>query len=124
MKAKTLQWIESVLFFLGWTAVMLKGADFPPPIGFIWVILTIAILSILQWYYLGKLLKIMKQRKTFLLNLVLFACTGFAIALLLVLLNGSLVSEVWIWFLIITIIAAGYGILFWIVNRLIAKHIS
>ena len=59
MKSKTLQWIESVLFFLGWTAVMLKGADFPPPIGFIWVILTIAILSILQWYYLGKLLKIM-----------------------------------------------------------------
>ena len=76
MKAKTLQWIESVLFLLGWTAVMLKGADFPPPAGFIWVILTIAILSILQWYYLCWLLKIMKQRKTFILTLELFACTG------------------------------------------------
>ena len=120
---KRLPWIESLLFFFSWTLIMLSGADFPPPSGFIWLILIIAVLSILQWFYLGWLLKTILQRKTFLLNLLLFCCTGFVTALLLVILNGSFTAEIWIWFLIIMTAAAGYGSLFWLINRLLLKHV-
>ncbi|MFL7838694.1 MAG: hypothetical protein ACK2T4_10830 [Candidatus Promineifilaceae bacterium] len=33
---------NAVLFFFFWLLILLAGADFPPPIGFLWVILAIA----------------------------------------------------------------------------------
>lgn len=34
--------INALLFLLFWLLVLLAGADFPPPRGFLWVVLTVA----------------------------------------------------------------------------------
>ena len=34
---KRLPWIESLLFFFSWTLIMLSGADFPPPVFWIYL---------------------------------------------------------------------------------------
>ena len=53
MTIKKLQWIGSSVFFAGWTIVILLGADFPPPAGFVRVVFAIALFAVLQWFYLG-----------------------------------------------------------------------
>lgn len=121
MTIKKLQWIESSVFFIGWTAVMLLGADFPPPGGFVWVLFGIALLDALQWFYLGWLLKAITHRKTFMLNLALFLSAGLLTALILTAVNGEFASGIMIWFVIISIVAAVYGIIFWSVNMWIAR---
>lgn len=124
MNIKKLQWTESSIFFAGWTIVMLLGADFPPPVGFVWVVLGIALIDALQWVYLGWLLKALMHKRTFWLNLALFMVIGFLTAMLLAILNGALASGTIIWLAVITIVAMIYGIIFWIVNWLIAKKMG
>ena len=34
--------INAILFFFFWLIVLLAGADFPPPVGFLWLIIVIA----------------------------------------------------------------------------------
>jgi hypothetical protein len=42
--------INAIIFFVFWLLVLLAGADKPPPLGFIWIILTIAICSaVVHW---------------------------------------------------------------------------
>ena len=121
MKHRKLRMVESAVFFAGWTAVMLLGADFPHPEGFIWVIFGIAVLDFMHWLYLGWLLDVLRHRKTFALNLVLFSIAGLITALLTAVLNGKIISETIIWFIIITLASAVYGIIFWSINCLIVK---
>ena len=47
---------------------MLAGADYPPPAGFLWLVLLIIILDIIQDRYLRWLGEKLLGRKTFLLN--------------------------------------------------------
>ena len=121
MKQKKLRILESSVFFVGWTIILLLGADFPPPEGFIWVIFGIAVLDFLQWLYLGWLLNALRYRKTFVLNFVLFTIVGFITALLTAFLNGRVISETMIWFIIIMSVSAIYGVIFWSINLLIVK---
>ena len=121
MKQKKLRILESSVFFVGWTIILLLGADFPPPEGFIWVIFGIAVLDFLQWLYLGWLLNALRHRKTFVLNFVLFTIVGFITALLTAFLNGRVISEMMIWFSIIMSVSAIYGVIFWSINLLIVK---
>ena len=34
--------INATLFFIFWFVVLLAGADFPPPVGFLWLVIVIA----------------------------------------------------------------------------------
>jgi hypothetical protein len=42
--------INAIIFFVFWLLVLLAGADKPPPLGFIWIILTIAICSAVVYW--------------------------------------------------------------------------
>ena len=42
--------INAALFFVVWLLILLAGADFPPPRGFIWIIVTIAASSAVVYW--------------------------------------------------------------------------
>jgi len=42
---------------------MFLGADFPPPIGFLWLILLIAILDFIQYKYLQNFLPQLREKR-------------------------------------------------------------
>ena len=77
-------WINTIVFFFGWNAIMLAGADFPPPIGFIWVVLLISMLDFIQYKYLQYFLPQLIKRKhnLFVKNLIFFVTGGMAVSIL------------------------------------------
>ena len=78
-------WINTIVFFFGWNAIMLAGADFPPPIGFIWVVLLISMLDFIQYKYLQYFLPQLIKRKhnLFVKNLIFFVTGGMAVSILI-----------------------------------------
>ena len=42
--------INALAFFFFWILVLLAGADFPPPVGFLWVVLIVAICSAVVYW--------------------------------------------------------------------------
>ncbi|MCB0132087.1 MAG: hypothetical protein KDD78_14610 [Caldilineaceae bacterium] len=42
--------VNAALFFIFWLLVLLAGADFPPPRGFLWMVLTVALCAgVVYW---------------------------------------------------------------------------
>ena len=90
------------MFLIGWTSIMLAGADYSPPAGFLWLVLLIIILDIIQDRYLRWLGEKLLVRKTFLLNELLFCMAGIVVAVGMVLCNGGFRKETGVWVGIIT----------------------
>lgn len=42
MNPRKIAAINAILFFLFWLFVLLAGADFPPPVGFLWLVIAVA----------------------------------------------------------------------------------
>ena len=42
--------INAVVFFIFWLLVLLAGADKPPPLGFIWIILTVVVCATVVYW--------------------------------------------------------------------------
>jgi hypothetical protein len=40
----------AVLFFVFWTLVLLAGADKPPPLGFVWIVLAVAVCAVVVYW--------------------------------------------------------------------------
>lgn len=115
---------EFFIFLIGWTLIMLAGADFPPPEGFKYLVLLIFILDILQQFYLKWLCPRIKHQKTFLLNMISFMFAGLVLAGTIYIWSGEFHPESNIWIAIITVVSVIYGIFFWSVNWLIATKIQ
>lgn len=120
-KART---IEFIVFLIGWTSIMLAGADYPPPAGFLWLVLLIIILDIIQDRYLRWLGEKLLGRKTFLLNELLFCIAGIVVAVGMILCNGGFRKETGVWVGIITAVSVIYGTAFWGINRIVADVIG
>lgn len=123
--------INTILFFFGWTFIMLLGADFPPPIGFIWVVLLICVLDIIQYKYLYFFLKqIHKKRKNlFLLNLIFFFFGGVIISIFTLAVSSSalLIMNSWdiiIWISCVISVGVLYGVFFWVFNQLLLAKVN
>ncbi|MCH4890844.1 hypothetical protein EZV73_24910 [Acidaminobacter sp. JC074] len=116
--------LHDILFFIGWTLIMFLGADFPPPIGFIWVILMIGILDFIQHKYLISFLPRLrhKEKWLFIKNLFFFMFGGLVISLVSLLTDISLMMEmgfinITIWVIVITCVTSIYSIFFWFFNK-------
>ena len=116
--------IETLVFIISWILVFLLGADFPPPSGFIWIVITVLFLAFLQHLYLRRLHRHIGTEKTFLKNTILFAFAGILVSNVFIILNGTYSREVWIWIAIITAVSVLYGIFLWIVNLYIVRTIN
>ena len=42
--------VNAIVFFVFWLLVLLAGADFPPPVGFIWIIFTAAVCAAVVYW--------------------------------------------------------------------------
>jgi hypothetical protein len=45
MSCRKIAFINAIIFFIFWLLVLLAGADKPPPLGFIWLILAVGLCS-------------------------------------------------------------------------------
>ncbi len=107
---------------------MFLGADFPPPIGFIWLVVLILILDLIQYKYLYFFLpQLIKNKKNlFTKNLAFFTLGGIVVALFTLATNYNLTSkmrieDIIIWISVLMIVSAIYGICFFIFNFLLVK---
>ena len=104
----------------------LLGADFPPPRGFIWILLSILCLTWLQDQYLCYLQPRIAMKHQFLKNNIYFLLVGIALATSFILLNPQKItfSAILIWYGIITVLSVLYGICFRIINKILFHKIG
>ena len=50
MSLRKIAAINAIVFFVFWLLVLLAGADKPPPIGFIWIVLTVGICAAVVYW--------------------------------------------------------------------------
>ena len=50
MSTKKIAGINGTVFFLFWLLVLLAGADFPPPLGFIWIVVAVAVCAAIVYW--------------------------------------------------------------------------
>ena len=114
---KKLRIIETLTFFAAWNVIFLLGADFPPPVGFLWLVLLVFVLDIFQFFYLGYLLPNIGRTPTFVLNLLFFLAGGLFVSLISTFLQHhiELVSKA-IWITAVTAVSSLYGIILWVAN--------
>ena len=116
---------ESLVFLVGWIIIFLLGADFPPPKGFWKIVCLVAILCIVQYFYLRYLLEIINKKPTFLKNMSFFGTGGIAVSIFTSIRNVGISFDLFfIWMLAITGVSIIYGIVFWCVNKFIKKKMN
>jgi len=115
---------EAAAFFLLSNIIMLLGADFPPPRGFIWITVAAAVLSCTQFLFNKWIFTRMKERKSFWMSILFFGSEGFITSVLFAVSGGGRFQVLWVWFAVITLVFAIYGTGFWAVNKFIARHIG
>lgn len=110
---------------------MLLGADFPPPSGYIWMAILIAVLDYIQYKYLrGFLIELRRdKKKSFIDNTIFFLIGGVAISSLILIVRLNLMLSQpfvdWITFIIVvTLVGVIYGILFWFFNYILVKYFA
>ncbi|MGH4140472.1 hypothetical protein [Clostridium sp.] len=128
---KKIMYINEFSFFFGWTIIFLLGADKPPPIGFLWLVLLTAFLDGIQFLYLKVFLPKLfcSANKLFIKNLMFSTFGGLAVGLLVILINfqqflsiGLLNNAIWL--AVITIVGLLYGIFFYWFNRILMRLIK
>lgn len=114
---------ESISFIIIANIIMLSGADFPPPPGFIWITLTSFIISTLQYFYCNWLLQTLGKRKTFFKTITSFALLGTLISLFFIFFNSEAINRaVFIFVGVVATVFSFYGFIFWMVNKIIQKY--
>ncbi|MCH3921906.1 hypothetical protein [Limosilactobacillus sp.] len=122
---KKVRLIEAIIFVVGWNSIFLAGADFPPPKGFAWLVITTIVLAILQDWYLKSLFSWINKPHALLDNEILFGIAGLLVALCFAfpqLAHWPGYEYLWLWILIIVLVAVTYGAVFFLVNRWLAKR--
>lgn len=130
-KFKRIIFINEISFFFGWVIIFLLGADKPPPIGFIWLVLLVIVLDVIQYFYLKRFLLNLesKSKGLFVKNLFFSVLAGSGVSILAILSKlKTLLSigfiNILVWIVIVTIAAILYGIYFYIINSLLIKYIK
>ena len=132
MRLKKVAWINAVGFFVFWLLVLLAGADKPPPIGFLWIVLVVALSAVvvyrriptyLQWYQTKEPRRLLRVAlEGFLAGLVV--ATPFA------LLGGGESSTAMqpiayvIWFSILGLMGMLNSLALYVMNAALAKRLD
>lgn len=124
MNIKSVSWIESAAFFLLANVIMLLGSDFPPPVGFLWITFTAAVIAVLQWFFVRWLLSNDVNRRTLCITLAVFALLGIVVPVIFVSFRGGFQTGTGIGIFITMIVFIGYGFALWIFNRFLKKHLD
>jgi hypothetical protein len=81
----------AVGFFLVWLVILLAGADFPPPVGFVWIIVLDLVAAGLVYWRVQFYLAWQESRRSYRLLLVVLdgVAIGSAFALFVIFLPGG-----------------------------------
>lgn len=128
---KKIIYINEFSFFFGWIIIFLLGADKPPPIGFLWLVLLTGFLDGIQYLYLKVFLPKLfcSANKLFIKNLMFSTFGGLVVGLLVMIVNfkqflsSGLLNNV-IWLAVLTIVGLVYGIYFYWFNRILIRCIK
>lgn len=120
---KKLRLFETIGFFLAWVIVFLLGSDFPPPAGFIWMVLLVAVLDVIQFFYLGYLLPRIIKQPTFWLNFLFFLIGGIVVAIATAFyMNTVDWMQLVIWYGMLAIVSVVYGSSMWLFSWFVKKR--
>lgn len=114
---------------MDWSLFFLLGADFPPPIGFIWLIILIIFLDIIQYFYLDKYflqyIGINKKFRLFVLNLLFYLFGGLIVSFFtsIIFITRIGLINIIIWMFVVTSVSVIYGIIFWVFNSLLYQKL-
>jgi hypothetical protein len=132
VRLKKVAWINAVGFFAFWLLVLLAGADKPPSVGFLWIVLVVALSAMvvyrrvptyLQWYQTKEPRRLLRLAlEGFLAGLVV--ATPFA------LLGGDGSSTAMrpiayvIWFAILGFMGMLNSVTLYVINAALAKRLD
>jgi hypothetical protein len=120
---KKIRNIETLLFIIGATTIMLLGADFPPPPGFAIILIVIILVAVIQWCYLKWLLLHINTKGSLLITGGVFAGLGVVATMFIIVSNCKSVGDYTILIAIVTVIAFIYGLALWLVNFILSSRL-
>lgn len=120
---KKIRIIETLIFIIGATTIMLLGADFPPPRGFVKMLVSIIVVAVIQWCYLKWLLLHINNKGSWLATIGVFAGLGAVVTMFLIVSTGKSIGDYPTLIVLVTIIAAIYGLALWLINFIISARL-
>ncbi len=132
MSSRRIATINGVVFFVFWLLVLLAGADKPPPRGFLWIVLTVAVCATVVYWRVPTYIDWVRTRRTGRHWRVLLdgIGAGLIIALLFVI-GGSGEPSVTmrpvdyaIWFAVLAVMGMINSVALYFINMLVARRVA
>ena len=117
-------------FFVVWLGILYSGADHPPPIGFLWVVLLCLIAAILVYFRVPTYASWSAARSRFRLVRVFIdgAAAGLVFALVTIMFNSGgepSIQTLWIdnviWFIVLAVVGAANAMLIYFVGFMVNR---
>jgi len=132
MHTRRIAAVNAILFFFFWLLILLAGADFPPPVGFLWLVIVIAACAyVVYWRVPTYINWVRTERPRRHWHVLLEGiAAGIVVAALFVLFNSGEPSinpqpvDYAIWFALLGFMGALNSMAVYIVNTLIIKFVD
>ena len=124
--------INAIIFFIFWLLVLLAGADKPPPIGFLWIVLVIALSALVVYWRIPTYVQWSQTQQP--LRLLRVALEGFVAGLVVALpfaLRGSGEPSVTMqpidyvgWFVVLGMMGMLNSLALYVINAVVARRLD
>ena len=119
--------VNALIFFIFWLIVLLAGADFPPPTGFVWLVLVVAVCAGVVYWRVPTYVEWHRTRRAGRHGRVLIdgVVAGLIIALPFVLKGGGEPSvtvrpvDYAIWFVVLSVMGMLNSVAIYFINVLV-----
>lgn len=123
--------INGILFFFFWLFILLAGADFPPPVGFLWLIIVVAACAFVVYWRVPTYVEWIRTQRPGRHWRVVFEgfSAGIVVAVPFVLLGGGEPSitpqpvDYAIWFALLGFVGALNSSAIYFVNTLLTRKV-
>jgi hypothetical protein len=123
---------NAIAFFLFWLLVLLAGADFPPPTGFLWIVLVIALCAFVVYWRIPTYIDWYRtQRSGRRWRVLLDGIVAGLVVSITFALNGSGESSITmqpadyaIWFAVLSVIGAINSVALYTINALLISRMD
>ena len=122
--------INAIIFFIFWLLVLLAGADKPPPIGFLWIVLVIALSALVVYRRIPTYVRWSQNQQP--RRLLRVALEGFVAGLVVAMpfaLSGSGEPSITmrpidyvIWFVVLGMMGMLNSLTLYVINAVVARR--
>ncbi len=132
MSYRKIAFINAIVFFIFWLLVLLAGADKPPPLGFVWLVLAVAVCSAVVYWRVPTYIDWASKRRAGRHWRVLLdgAVAGLLIALPFAIKGGGEPTvtmrplDYVIWFAVLAVMGMLNSVAIYLINALVATRIA